>query len=49
MIARSCYDAPEVDGVVAIENIAGKNLKPGEFITVKIIDANAHDMVGELV
>ncbi len=48
-IARSQYDAPEVDGIVAIENIKDKGLKAGQFVEVRIIDADGHDCVGELV
>ncbi len=46
---RSQYDAPEVDGVVAIENIQDKGLKTGQFVEVKIIDADEHDCVGEMI
>ena len=50
VIARSRHDAPEVDGIVAIENINGiDDLYPGKIIEVKIIDADGHDCVGELV
>ncbi|MFZ5593613.1 MAG: 30S ribosomal protein S12 methylthiotransferase RimO [Pseudomonadota bacterium] len=45
-IARSCADAPEIDGLVYIENAAG--LKVGEFAKVEIIDADEHDLWGEL-
>jgi ribosomal protein S12 methylthiotransferase len=50
VIARSKYDAPEVDGIVAIENIKSiDDLSPGQIIKVKIIDADGHDCVGRLV
>jgi ribosomal protein S12 methylthiotransferase len=41
-IARSTADAPEIDGVVYINNI--KNAKPGEFMKVEIIGSDAHDL-----
>ncbi len=40
--ARSAADAPEIDGVVYINN--AKNMKPGEFAEVEIIGSNAHDL-----
>lgn len=41
--ARSAAEAPEIDGIIIIEATA-KSLSPGEFIQVKIIDANEHDL-----
>ncbi|MHB1176025.1 MAG: 30S ribosomal protein S12 methylthiotransferase RimO [Sulfuriferula sp.] len=46
-IARSYADAPEIDGVVIIENPAG--LVPGEFAKVRITDSGEHDLWGEVV
>jgi ribosomal protein S12 methylthiotransferase len=46
-IARSYADAPEIDGVVVIENTAG--LVPGEFAQVRITDSGEHDVWGEVV
>ena len=43
-IARSEYDAPEVDGLVYVK---GKNLKIGEFYKVRITDTYEYDLVGE--
>jgi ribosomal protein S12 methylthiotransferase len=45
-IARSEYDAPEVDGVVYIK---GKDLSLGNFYDVRIIDTYEYDVVGEVV
>jgi ribosomal protein S12 methylthiotransferase len=42
IIARSVADAPEIDGVVAVE--PDKRAKVGEFIRVKINDASDHDL-----
>jgi ribosomal protein S12 methylthiotransferase len=41
-VARSSADAPEIDGVVRIEN--GKKLKVGDFADVKITHSDAHDL-----
>jgi ribosomal protein S12 methylthiotransferase len=43
-VARSSADAPEIDGVVRIEN--GKKLKPGDWADVKITRSDAHDLWG---
>ena len=41
-IARSTADAPEIDGVVYVNN--AKNIRPGEFAEVEIISSDAHDL-----
>lgn len=46
-IARSMADAPEIDGNVFIEST--QHLTPGTKISVKVIDADAHDLYAELV
>jgi ribosomal protein S12 methylthiotransferase len=46
-LARSYADAPEIDGVVIIENSAG--LEVGEFARVRITDAGDHDLWAERV
>ena len=43
---RSGADAPEIDGMVVIENGAG--LKAGEFVQVEITAAGEHDLFGEV-
>ena len=45
-LARSAADAPEIDGLVIITD--GKKLKPGDWATVKIERADAHDLWGRL-
>ncbi len=45
-LARSSADAPEIDGVVRIEN--GRTLKPGDFAEVRIVRSDAHDLGGRL-
>ena len=42
VVARSYADAPEIDGVVFIEQ--QQDLKPGEFAQVKINQASEHDL-----
>lgn len=43
-IARSAADAPEIDGIVQIQDGAAQGLKPGEFATVTIMGSDAHDL-----
>ena len=45
-IARSYAEAPEVDGLVYIED--GQNLRVGDFVEVKITDADIHDLWAEM-
>jgi ribosomal protein S12 methylthiotransferase len=45
-VARSTADAPEIDGLVYIEN--GQELEPGEFVSVRIIDSDEHDLWAEI-
>lgn len=45
-IGRTQWDAPEVDGEVFVK---GKDLKPGDFVDVKITDTLDYDLVGEAV
>jgi len=41
-VARSAADAPEIDGVVHIED--GAHLKAGEFAQVEVMRSDAHDL-----
>jgi ribosomal protein S12 methylthiotransferase len=45
-VGRSAADAPEIDGVVHIED--GSTLKPGDWAKVKVLRSDAHDLWGEL-
>ena len=47
VIARSAADAPEIDGNVIIDG--GWDLDPGDFIEVRIIAADEHDLYAEPV
>jgi ribosomal protein S12 methylthiotransferase len=44
--ARSAADAPEIDGVVLIEN--GAHLAPGSFARVRVVGSSEHDLVARL-
>ncbi len=46
-IARSKADAPEIDGIVRIDD--GQKLKPGQFADVTVIHADEHDLIARLV
>lgn len=46
-IARSSADAPEIDGLVYINN--GQTLKAGDFVNVRITGSDAHDLWAETV
>ena len=46
-VARSQADAPEIDGIVRIDD--GQELKPGQFAEVEIVHADEHDLIGRLV
>ena len=43
--ARSQADAPEIDGAVFLRNVPA-TLKPGDFASVTVEDADAHDLFG---
>jgi ribosomal protein S12 methylthiotransferase len=42
VIARSSADAPEIDGLVYVEN--ADRVQPGDFIEVEITDSDTHDL-----
>ena len=46
VIARTQYDAPEIDGVVNIRT--DKNVVPGDIEQVKIISSSEYDLIGVL-
>ena len=46
IIGRTKADAPEVDGLVYIENLSGTPLKVGEFIKVTITNSDEYDLWG---
>jgi len=44
-LARSAADAPEIDGLVIVED--GADLTVGEFAEVQIIESTEHDLIGK--
>jgi ribosomal protein S12 methylthiotransferase len=46
-VARSAADAPEIDGVVHIED--GSRLAPGDWAQVKVTRSDTHDLWGQLM
>ncbi|MBS0199605.1 MAG: 30S ribosomal protein S12 methylthiotransferase RimO [Proteobacteria bacterium] len=48
-IARSKADAPEIDGLVQIQDGFEAGLKPGDFVSVQIMGSDEHDLYGEVV
>ena len=46
-MARSKGDAPEVDGLVYVDGFFAT--LPGNFVNVKILDADAHDLYAEVI
>ena len=48
-VGRSFRDAPDVDGVVILSGIEGKNIKPGDFVHAKIDDTIANDLYGKVI
>jgi len=47
-IARSMADAPEIDGVVQVQDGAEAGLRPGDFADVAIRGSDEHDLYGEV-
>jgi ribosomal protein S12 methylthiotransferase len=46
-IARSSADAPEIDGVVFVDGCF--DAEPGDFLKVRVVDADEHDLYAEKV
>ena len=46
-LGRTQHDAPDVDGVVFVHS--PKPLPPGDFVSVRIVDAYEYDLVGEVL
>jgi ribosomal protein S12 methylthiotransferase len=47
-IGRSRADAPEIDGTVQVQDGAARRLKPGQFVDVRILGADEHDLYGRV-
>lgn len=48
-VARSSADAPEIDGLVHIQNAAEAGLRVGQFVDVEITESDEHDLFGDAV
>ena len=44
-MARSSADAPEIDGLVMLNDF--HDCEPGDFLRVRIVDADEHDLYAE--
>ena len=47
-IARSMADAPEIDGLVQVQDGRDAGLRAGEFVDVRIMGSDEHDLYGEV-
>jgi ribosomal protein S12 methylthiotransferase len=47
-LARSMADAPEIDGLVQVQDGAAAGLAPGDFVDVAILGSDEHDLYGEV-
>ena len=47
-IARSMADAPEIDGLVQVQDGFEAGLAPGDFVDVRIMGSDEHDLYGEV-
>jgi ribosomal protein S12 methylthiotransferase len=47
-IARSMADAPEIDGLVQVQDGREAGLRAGEFVDVRILGSDEHDLYGEV-
>jgi len=47
-VCRTEFDSPEVDQEVLVK-LNAINVKPGEFHTVRIVEAQEYDLIGELI
>jgi ribosomal protein S12 methylthiotransferase len=46
-LARSSADAPEIDGLVIIDQYF--DAEPGDFLKVRVVDADEHDLYAEAI
>lgn len=47
IVARTIWDAPEVDGNIILE--PNENIKVGDKVRVRVIDADEYDLYGEMI
>ena len=48
-VARSKADAPEIDGLVHIQNGGEAGLRVGQFVDVEITESDEHDLFGDAI
>ena len=48
-VGRSYADAPEIDGLVHIQNADQVPLRVGEFVDVEITESDEHDLFGDAI
>jgi ribosomal protein S12 methylthiotransferase len=48
-VGRTQFDAPDIDGKVYLSPAKGAQLKPGDFVTVKVEQTTEHDLVGAML
>ena len=48
-VARSKADAPEIDGLVHIQNGGEADLRVGQFVDVEITQSDEHDLFGDAI
>ncbi|MBW7900139.1 MAG: 30S ribosomal protein S12 methylthiotransferase RimO [Rhodocyclaceae bacterium] len=46
-VARSQADAPEIDGLVYVDGVF--DVAPGDFLKVRVVDTDAHDLYAERI
>ena len=46
IIARSSADAPEIEGLVFVNDFF--DAEPGDFLQVRVVDADEHDLYAEI-
>lgn len=44
---RTQYDAPEIDGIVFLEDVKNSELQVGDFVKVKIVDTLEYDLIAK--
>lgn len=49
LVARTQHQAPEIDGVIYINETSKGKYRPGDFVTVEVTEAYEYDLVGKIV
>jgi ribosomal protein S12 methylthiotransferase len=48
-VGRTQWDAPDIDGKVYVTPAKGAQLKPGDFVQVRVEQTTEHDLVGSML